>query len=275
MEKASQLSWSRSSCIFSPCRTWRYTLERWWGEEGAYANFLCLNPSTADEEHNDPTVTRCCHYAKDWGYDGCIVTNIFGLRSTDPHALLEADDPVGQDNDEHILDVARNAGIVIAAWGAWGKIRNRGLSIASHLSRAGVPLHCLGRTKEGHPRHPLYLPAAARPVRYSYASVTTAPDPLQRRRSDRQAEIQRLGNGDLLEETLRMAGGDDYDGCFTDFGQWEYGVLRAELEERLRDWLAAGTVPPAAWPPAATLQDWLDAVGCPFPSQTSGGPSES
>jgi hypothetical protein len=252
MEKPLKLTWNQSSCIFSPCRTWRYTLERWWGEEGAYANFLCLNPSTADEEHNDPTVTRCCHYARDWGYDGCIVTNLFGLRSTDPHVLRAAEDPVGLGNDRHILDVARNAGIVIAGWGVWGKIQNRGLALASTLSREGVPLHCLGLTKDGYPRHPLYLPTTARPVRYSYASVTTKPDPLQCRHSDRRAEIQHLSNGELLHETLQMAGGDDYDGCFTDFGQWEYAALRAELDERLRDWRAAGVVPPAAAPATLT-----------------------
>lgn len=244
MEHASKLSWNRSSCIFSPCRNWRYTLERWWGDEGAYANFLCLNPSTADEERNDPTVTRCCNYARAWGYDGCIVTNIFGLRSTDPHALLSASDPIGIDNDEHILDVALSAGIVIAAWGAWGKVLDRGRSVAMHLSRVGIPLHCLGVTKEGYPRHPLYLPASARPVLYDYASVTSKPDALQRRRSDRQAQIRGLSNAELLEETLQMAGGDDYDGCFTDFGLWEYTALRAELEERLRDWLAMGAVVP-------------------------------
>ncbi len=237
MAKTEKLVWTRSHCVFSPDRKWRYTLERWWGQ-GRYVNFLCLNPSTADEEHNDPTVTRCCHYAKRWGYEGCVVTNIFGLRSTDPHALLLEPDPVGIDNDEHILRVARGADLVIAAWGVWGKIGARGRSLATHLTHAGVSLFCLGITKEGYPRHPLYLRADAQPLIYDYASVTGKPDPLSRQRTQRLAEILALSNADLLEESLGAAGGDDYDGFFTAFGQWEYDMLRAELSRRLHDWLA-------------------------------------
>jgi hypothetical protein len=167
--------WKRSHCLFSPCRTWRYMLERWW-DEGPSANFLCLNPSTADETRNDPTVTRCQRYAQRWGYAGLVVTNLFALRSTDPSVLLDAADPVGEGNDEHILDQARRAGIVIAAWGVWGKIRERGATIATHLTKAGVPLYCLGVTQQGQPRHPLYLPAEARPVPYRGAVVTAKPD---------------------------------------------------------------------------------------------------
>jgi hypothetical protein len=238
MATSVQPKWTRSQCVFSPCRTWRYTLERWWGE-GAYANFLCLNPSTADEVQNDPTVTRCLNYARAWGFAGCIVTNIFALRSTDPHGLLLHPDPVGPANDEYIMDVARGAGIVIAAWGVWGKLQERGRSSAAHLSRAGVRLSSLGITKEGYPRHPLYLPAAATPSPYAWASVTGKIDPLSRRRSDRWRKIRGLSNAELLDETLRLAAGDDYDGCFTSFGRWEYEMLQAELRRRLEGWLTA------------------------------------
>ncbi len=161
MAKSEKLTWDRSECIFSPCRTWRYTLERWWGQ-GDYVNFICLNPSTADEEHNDPTVTRCCHYAKRWGYAGCVVTNLFGLRSTDPQALLVERDPVGPENDGHIWHMAETAHLVVAAWGVWGRLEDRGRAVATNLIRMGAALHALGVTKEGYPRHPLYLRADAR-----------------------------------------------------------------------------------------------------------------
>jgi hypothetical protein len=158
-------AWTRSHCVFSPCRTWRYTLERWWAR-GPYVNFLCLNPSTADETKNDPTVTRCQNYARAWGYAGCLVTNLFALRSTDPAALLRHPDPIGADNDRHIRQVAQAAGMVLAAWGGWGKVHGRDDLVAQWLRTEGVRLQCLGVTKDGYPRHPLYLSKSAQPLPY-------------------------------------------------------------------------------------------------------------
>lgn len=155
--------WATSDAVFSPCRTWRYTLTRTWDAALPVCNFLMLNPSTADETASDPTVTRCLGFARRWGYGTLIVTNIFAYRSTDPRGLLTTPDPVGPDNDAAIVDVAGRADRVIAAWGVHGALANRERAVLRLLKPVRWPL-CLGRTKGGHPRHPLYVRADAVPV---------------------------------------------------------------------------------------------------------------
>lgn len=147
--------------ILSPCRTYRYTLWRDFGGlagEG-YAMFIGLNPSTADEVNNDRTIKRCMSFAKSWGYGALCMTNLFAFRATRPVDMIAAADPVGPDNDVHLIDLARGAGIVVAAWGANGTHLERDLAV-----RALVPnLHFLRKTKDGHPGHPLYLSASLVP----------------------------------------------------------------------------------------------------------------
>lgn len=145
------------SARFSPCRRWRYALWRRWGE-GALANFLLLNPSTADESDNDPTVERCQRRAAMLGYDGLVVTNLFAWRSTDPSALYTTDAPVGPDNDAAILEAASDAALVVCGWGNHGQLSGRGGAVLAMLRQAGVRPHCLAMTGAGEPQHPLYLP---------------------------------------------------------------------------------------------------------------------
>lgn len=152
-----------SNAIFSPCRTWRYVLVRRWGA-GQVCNFLCLNPSTADEANDDPTVRRCIGFARKWGFGGLVVTNIFALRSTDPQALLEVEDPVGPDNDEAIQKIATLAELVVCAWGVHGDLLERHRRVIEMLTASEVSLYCLGVTKDGFPRHPLYIRGDTRPV---------------------------------------------------------------------------------------------------------------
>jgi hypothetical protein len=144
------------SCIFSPCRRYRYTLERIWSP-GDWVNFLMLNPSTADDKQNDPTVTRCINFAKRWGFGGLIVTNIFAFRATDPKRLYGLANPVGVDNDLHILGAADVCKFTVCAWGAHGTLLRRDEKVLE-LLKSKRP-YCLGRTDKGHPRHPLYIPA--------------------------------------------------------------------------------------------------------------------
>jgi hypothetical protein len=158
---------------FSPCRTWRYTLARPLGTCWAsglpldgYINFIGLNPSTADETKNDPTVRRCLDFARRWGHGGCMVTNIFAYRSTYPSDLRKVADPAGPGNNDALLETARNAVLVIAAWGMHGAFMDRGAHVTDMLDRAGVPLFCLGLTKHGYPRHPLYLRKQVDVLRY-------------------------------------------------------------------------------------------------------------
>ena len=149
--------------IFSPCREYRYTLYREWSPGDRIVQFIGLNPSTADEINNDPTVTRCINYAKRWGYDAMYMTNIFAYRATDPRVMKAHPEPVGSENDHYLSLVAREVDIVIAAWGTHGAYLNRGDQVKQLIR----DLHCLKITNGGHPSHPLYLPARLVPIGYS------------------------------------------------------------------------------------------------------------
>ena len=146
---------------------YRYNLFRWWTEDPAdtrFVNFIMLNPSTADATQDDPTIRRCVHYAYSWGYSRMVVTNLFALRSTDPKVLMKHRDPVGPENDQHLVHWARSAALVVCAWGneAPGKRADRVWQLL-----AGVPLHYLRLNETGHPAHPLYLPANLRPLSWA------------------------------------------------------------------------------------------------------------
>jgi len=143
----------------SSCRAYRYALWRRW-DCGPHAMFVGLNPSTADETADDPTIRRCIAFARAWGYGGLCMTNLFAYRATQPADMLTQDDPVGPDNDAHLRQSASEAGVVVAAWGTHGTHGGRHKAV-----RAMLPgLHYLRLTKDGHPGHPLYLPASLRPV---------------------------------------------------------------------------------------------------------------
>jgi hypothetical protein len=121
--------------------------------------FIGLNPSTADEVRNDPTVRRCIEYSKAWGYAGLCMTNLFAYRATDPEVMKKTSDPIGPDNDQHLIECARRARVVVAAWGDYGTH----LARASHVAALLDELHYLKLNKTGQPTHPLYLPKTLRP----------------------------------------------------------------------------------------------------------------
>lgn len=155
-----------SGATFSPCRLYRYALRRTWSRERPLAMFVGLNPSTADEVKNDPTVRRCINFARAWGYGGLIMTNIFAFRSTDPGVLTKVADPVGPLNDRWLRRLQKQAGIVVAAWGIWGDLLDRGERVLDLLDAP----QCLGQTQGGAPKHPLYLRADCMPVRFTRVS---------------------------------------------------------------------------------------------------------
>lgn len=140
----------------SPCLRYRYRLWRRWGE-GAPLVFCMLNPSTADALEDDPTIRRCIGFARRDGYAGIEVVNLFALRATDPAALAAADDPVGPMNNGILLGVARRAGLVVAAWGAHRAARERQHVALAAFEAVGARVLCLGATRGGEPRHPLYV----------------------------------------------------------------------------------------------------------------------
>jgi len=145
-----------SGAVFSPCKQYRYRLWRKWGGEPP-AVFVMLNPSTADEVVNDPTVERCERRARMMGYGGLRVANIFAFRSTDPAQLYDHPDPVGPENNAAILESVRDAGIVICAWGGHGNLDGRGAQVLEMLRQAGVVPHYLELNKDNTPKHPLYV----------------------------------------------------------------------------------------------------------------------
>lgn len=122
--------------------------------------FIGLNPSTADETKDDPTIRRCRNFAKAWGYDALCMTNLFGYRATDPNEMKDQIGPLGKDNLPTIERLAKEAGVVIAAWGVHGTHLDQDKVVRALLT----DLQCLGKTKDGHPRHPLYLPKSATPI---------------------------------------------------------------------------------------------------------------
>src|SRR5437660_2624361 len=130
-----------SGAVFSRCRRWRYLLWRRWDAARPSANFLMLNPSTADEYRLDPSCTRARRYAERWGYGALIVTNLFGWRATDPDEMKAAREPVGRANDGAILSAARESRIVVCAWGNHGAHLARSFNVTSLLEDAGIELH--------------------------------------------------------------------------------------------------------------------------------------
>ncbi|MHB1952355.1 MAG: DUF1643 domain-containing protein [Sulfobacillus sp.] len=149
--------------MFSDDLVYRYTLTRKLSDQRGSGTcvFCMLNPSTADAMKNDPTVRRCVGYAQQWGFGTLTVVNIFALRSTDPKALYDHADPVGQDNDWHISRAAETADLFVCAWGGHGG--DRGKFVIDRL-RDKARLMCLTINKDGSPGHPLYLPGDLMPV---------------------------------------------------------------------------------------------------------------
>lgn len=152
-----------SVAVYSDCEKYRYLLTRVWDEGGRKALFVMLNPSTATEIQNDPTVERCERRARTLGFGAFRVTNIFAWRDTDPRAMKRATDPIGPENDWAISDGAKWADQVICAWGAHGEHLDRGLAVEKLLRATNQPLYHLGLTKAGHPKHPLYIGYSEQP----------------------------------------------------------------------------------------------------------------
>lgn len=146
-----------STAVYSDCERYRYLLTRVWDPAGPKALFVMLNPSTATELQNDPTVERCERRARVLGFGAFRVTNIFAFRATDPRVMRAEDDPVGESNDAAIADSALWSDRIICAWGAHGAHLGRGDAVQGLLRATGKPLWHLGLTRAGAPKHPLYI----------------------------------------------------------------------------------------------------------------------
>lgn len=158
-------------CRFSPCRRYRYTLTHAFEDlfdapaGRGYVAWIGLNPSTADEGRLDPTLWRLRAYTHRFGFRAFKMLNLFAYRATNPRVLRTVVDPVGPENDHYLLEVCRQAALVVCCWGADGEYRDRDHQVVELLRR--IPLHALALTKMGHPRHPLYLKASCWPVPFA------------------------------------------------------------------------------------------------------------
>ena len=145
---------------WSPCRQYRYVLWRQWGPL-PYAMVVGLNPSTADDEQDDPTIRRCVAYVKREGMGALCMTNVYAWRSTDPKGLRATGvNPVGPENGNWLAECAKDAALIVCAWGrhAAGFDVRSALSILASNNRRVM---CLGKNLDGSPKHPLYLRADA------------------------------------------------------------------------------------------------------------------
>lgn len=160
------------SAILSVDRRYRYVLRRVLRPGGGrVCLFIMLNPSTADENEDDPTIRACTAMAVGWGYDELRVVNLFALRATQPSELVAHSAPVGAYNDAHILSEALGASLLVCAWGQHGGHMGRDRAVEAQLRSVGVALHCLAHNADGTPRHPLYVRRTTIPTPWAPLAV--------------------------------------------------------------------------------------------------------
>ncbi len=166
----------RRAANISECGKYRYSLDRQWFEDRFYSParligghpmpliFVMLNPSTADAYEDDPTIRRCVGFTKREGFEWLRVINLFAGRATKPADLFKMEDPIGVANPEEwgvARDFYERGAKIICAWGAEPKAVSQGESFVHLMQAYQVELWCLGTTKTGAPKHPLYLPSDA------------------------------------------------------------------------------------------------------------------
>jgi hypothetical protein len=155
---------SEYGAIFDAKRIYRYLLWRKWDESLPRLCFVMLNPSTADEIKNDPTIARCVGFADRWGFGSLEVVNAFAYRATDSSELKRAKNPVGKLADRYIQEAVTRSDQVVVAWGNWGSLNERHVEMNALLK--GADTYCFGITNQSQPKHPLYLRNDAALVRY-------------------------------------------------------------------------------------------------------------
>lgn len=162
---------TKSMAVYSACENYRYALERCWRSDPArWMIMIMLNPSTATHIDNDPTVERCERRARDWGYDGILVLNLFAYRATDPKKMKKQEHPEGPLNNWTITEALERAAafpdnhLVLCGWGVHGAHKGRADLILSLMRGYGVTPLALGWTRNGHPQHPLYIGYDKKPV---------------------------------------------------------------------------------------------------------------
>lgn len=149
--------------IYSDCERYRYALTAVWDTAKPRLLYIMLNPSKATELNNDPTIERCERRSYLLGYGAFRVVNLFGLRETSPARLKKDARPCGPSNAKHIMEALSWTDDILAAWGVHGMHRDQARHALADLECSGRPILCLGTTKDGHPRHPLYVSYKVKP----------------------------------------------------------------------------------------------------------------
>lgn len=162
---AMQAGVTGSAAFGGPLDCYRYRLTRAWDETKGLVLFIMMNPSVADPMVDDRTIAKCCGFARRWGYGRLHVGNTFAYRATDQKRLSEVDDPIGPENDWHLTQMAKEAQLVVFAYGSpkIPKLRPRGRYVVEMIAALGVVPHMLRLSKDGTPWHPLYLPDSTEP----------------------------------------------------------------------------------------------------------------
>lgn len=150
--------------IISKDKIYRYKLSHTWDSTKPTILFIGLNSSIADENVDDPTITRCINFAKDWGYGTLLMANLFAFRSTYPKDIYLIDDPIGKDNDHYLLECVTQSDLIVACWGNNGTYMNREKVITELVPN----LYCLQKNKNGTPHHPLRLPRNIHPLPFNF-----------------------------------------------------------------------------------------------------------
>ena len=160
-----------ASAVISECGKYRYSLTRIWDVNKPKIMFIMLNPSTADETQDDPTIRRCIGFAKSWGFGGLYVCNLFAFRATNPKELLKADNPFGDKNIWHTRKLSDEVEMIICAWGNYPIVKkllryeNAPINLLDFCINK---LYSIDTTINGVPRHPLYLKSELKPKRWAY-----------------------------------------------------------------------------------------------------------
>ena len=136
---------------------YRYWLSRRWRKQGTEVAFIMLNPSQADATRDDPTLRACIQFAQCWQHAALNVVNLFGYRTHQPKQLSSVADPIGPENDQHVMQAAERADQIVLAWGNWGRLMERDRTVLQLLTPHTHKLHYLQLNCSGQPRHPLYI----------------------------------------------------------------------------------------------------------------------
>ncbi len=163
------------SARLSPDGRFRHVLGRTWTPAGLQIAFIGLNPSVADADVDDPTCRRCVRFAQDSGFGRLVMVNLFAFRATRPAELWASGPAQSSDEDAVMAKILGSVDRVVACWGAVPQATDRARQVLAIAAAHAQPVYVLGLSKHGHPRHPLYLPASARPQPWAAPGQVPSP----------------------------------------------------------------------------------------------------